>query len=112
MPYKYNLNYDGYFGTRGLKYVDLVRKSLKNPWLISYDDAEFLIETAKYVIQRSTSTDSYVYIVGCKGLLCTNKDKTPIKIGVIKFSLTASCTESIGKGRPALTIAALTPFFL
>lgn len=100
MPYKYNLNYDGYFGTRGLKYVDLVRKSLKNPWLISYDDAEFLIETAKYVIQRSTSTDSYVYIVGCKGLLCTNKDKTPIKIGVTSQKSLSKRINQLQVGNP------------
>ena len=37
---------------------------------------------------------------------------SPIKIGSIKFSFTASWTDNIGKGLPALTIPALTLFFL
>ena len=37
---------------------------------------------------------------------------SPINIGLIKSSLTASITDSIGRGFPALTIPATTPFFL
>ena len=37
---------------------------------------------------------------------------SPIKIGSTKFSLTASCAESIGKDFPAFTMPAFTPFFL
>ena len=52
--------------------------------------------------------------IGYTNLIIADRKKLDLtsQIGVIKFSLTASCTESIGKGRPALTIAALTPFFL
>ena len=39
-------------------------------------------------------------------------DLSPIKIGTIKFSLTASIADCIGNNFPAFTIATGTPFLL
>ena len=60
---------------------------------------------SKKILSINSKNLGYQGIIGIFSLL-------PINIGCIKFSLTASWTESIGRGKPALTIAALTPFFL
>ncbi len=100
MAYKFNVDFSDYYWPYNTRYVDLVRKSLKNPWSISNDDAKLLTETAKHFIQSNVSTDSYVYIVGCEGLLCTNKDKTPIKIGVTSQKNLSKRIKQLQVGNP------------
>lgn len=100
MTYKFNVDFSDYYWPYNTRYIDLVRKSLKNPWSISTDDAKLLTETAKHFIQSSVSTDSYVYIVGCEGLLCTNKDKAPIKIGVTSQKNLSKRIKQLQVGNP------------